>query len=473
MIVQNGFEASERRSRLQRLAVCAAVMGAVLIAPALADAAMPWEYPGRDGLNRRSSNDAPPRYIGTVDRVGPAKAPAWKRTFDSEVTGTPVAARNGGVYVGDRGGVLHALVYSTGRTACATNVGALGTGSPPSPITGTPLYVHDKNTVYVVANKPGRPRLVAVNAINCDPLWSAELDNQLNWEASDPTYSPATNSIIVGTCVCTAEDNNASGIGGRGSVVSVNADSGALNWKTRTVSGPFNGGAVAGTPIPYDPLGRIFVATDHAFAGQIADPNTDAILALDMHTGQIVGSYQARQNDIASTATIDAESRLGFEADPIGFTSNGRALIGAGDRGGTFYAIDPTTMELVFKTDVLPGTSQGGITGLSVDLKNGRIHGTTATPATFFGIDPNTGELLYNHPATAPAVGPPSVASDGVWAADSAGFLSIEDVANGRAIGRLSLGAPSTGGVSFYSRRVYVAIGTTGRGASGGVVAFK
>lgn len=473
MIAENGFENAGRRSTLLRLLICAIVGFAVLAAPALVDAAMPWEYPGRDGLNRRSSNDAPARFIGTVDRLGPAKAPAWKRTFDSEVTGTPVAARNGGVYVGDRGGVLHVLVYSTGRTACSTNVGSLGTGTPASPITGTPLYVHEKNTVYVVANRPGRPRLVAVNALNCDPLWSTELDNQLNWEATDPTYSPATNSIFLGTCVCSAEDNNSAGVGGRGSVVSVNADTGALNWKTRTVSGPFNGGAVAGTPIPYDPIGRVIVATDHAFVGQVADPNTDAILALDETTGEIVGSYQARENDIATTATLDTESRLGFEADLVGFNSNGRALIGAGDKGGTFYAIDPTTMELVFKTDVLPGNSQGGITGLSVDLNDNAIHGTTSTPATFFGIDAGTGELRYTHPATAPAVGPPSVAMNGVWAADSAGFLSIEDTATGRAIGRLSLGAPSLGGVSFYSRRAYVAIGTTGKGAAGGVVAFK
>lgn len=466
-----GARWNARHRPMRGLLGMVATMIVLFVVPSGASAGQPWEYPEGDPSNRRTSADSPPRFIGTVDRLGPVKTPTWRRTFDADITGTPIAARNGGVYVGDRGGVLHALVYSNGRTACSAGVGSLGTGTPPSPITGSPLYIHEKNTVYVVTNRPGGPRLVAVNALNCDPKWSTLIDSTANWEASDPTYSPAQNLIYVGTCVCTAEENNAAGVGGRGAVAAINADTGALVWKTPTVAAPFGGGAVAGTPIPYDPLGRVFVGTDHGFAGTSADPNTDAILALDEATGAIVGSYQARANDAASVATIDLESRLGFEAPLVAYTANGQPVVAGGDKGGTVYAINPSTMELVFKTDVLPGSSQGGIVGLGVDPATGVLHGTTEVPSTYFGVNPD-GTLLYNQPATSPGIGPPSVAGRGVWAMDTAGFLNIQDVTDGRLIGRIYTGGRSIGGISFNLRRAYVAIGT-GKNTGGGVVAYK
>lgn len=464
--VSNGFVA----------AVAALVM--MLVAPAGASALTPWEYPDGNGFNQRRSNDAPPRAIGCCsgNPAGP-KLPTWQRAFDSEVTGTPIAARNGGVYVGDRSGVLHVLIYSNGRTLCSQNVGRTGTGTPPSPITGSPLYVDSKQTVYVVTNAPGSPRLAAVDPVNCDIKWvSDQLDQNQNglWEATDPTYSPATDLIYLGTCVCSAEDAGASGVGGAGHVVAIDPDTGQTVWATRTVLPGFNGGAVGGTPVLNESLGRIYVGTGNAFVGSVADPNTDSILALDALTGVIVGGYQTRQNDIGRPDDPDPTQRLGFDTALINITSGGQLLVAGIDRGGIFYAVDPATMELVYKTQVGTGaTSVGAPSGLTFDPSKRVVHGVTSTPALYFGINADDGSMLYMQPGTdALHYGEPSFASQAVWSTDTEGFVDIQDPTNGRILGRLPLKAPSIGGVSFSRKMAFVAIGT-GRGTPGGVAMFK
>src|SRR5262249_21227202 len=96
----------------------------------------------------------------------------------------------------------------------------------------------------------------------------------------------------------------------RGSVVALNADTGAQVWKayvmpeakpTRKNSKGVQLFAPAGRPVrispPTDPVRRAFSSGPGDGQPEPADPHTDAIMAVDMNTGKELWTYQATPGD--------------------------------------------------------------------------------------------------------------------------------------------------------------------------------
>lgn len=449
------------RRRGLRASLCLLVSAGVLATAPSALAQGPWPVDGQNPYSFRNSSDGP----GSVQSL----AQVWRRDFDSDVTGTPIVASNGGVYFGTWAGEVHALQYLNGRTVWARGASPVG-----GPVAGSLLYAN--NTIFAAASTTGSPRVVALDPTDGSIKWTTVVDNQGHSDVwGSPAYSAEQNLVYVPICACKAERDGVAGVRTRGGVVAVDATSGAIVWKTHTVPPGLNGGAVSGTPAVFDFAGRLYVTTGHAYSGT-AHPYTNAILSLDTATGEIVGVYQAVPGD---SGTSPANGR-GFVAGPIGFRDpNGSAVrVGAGARNGTFYAVDYLTMERAWETHVGVGSRVGGLySAVAWDGKPGtpRLFGVSAVPTLFWGINTDgAGSISFVHPGTDPLHhGPVTYGRDYVWSTDSAGFLDIQSTQrSGLLAHRLALGAPSTGGVSFGFRRAFVAVGT-GRGTGGAIVSYR
>jgi polyvinyl alcohol dehydrogenase (cytochrome) len=175
----------------------------------------------------------------------------------------------------------------------------------------------------------------------------------------------------------------------RGTVVALDANTGRQVWKTYTITGPFepvrknkqgvqlvgpSGGGVWNAPTIDPDNHAIYVDTGDAYSLPAA-PNTDALVALDMDTGQILWSVQNTPNDawIAACWPPDVSDNcprpLGPDYDMstspilVNLPGGRRALI-AGQKSGIVYAHDPDNKgQLIWKIGLspTPATDKGQV----------------------------------------------------------------------------------------------------------------
>jgi len=244
----------------------------------------------------------------------------------------PEPGRNA-AYLGDDMGHVHAVDVATGERIWRTRVD----DHPLARLTGSPL-LHE-GTLYV-------------------PVSSLEEST-----GADPTYS-----------CCTF----------RGSIVALDAASGAVRWRTyaipneprptgRSETGVQRYGP-AGAPIwsapTIDPArGVLYAATGNSYTGE-PQTTANAILALDLESGRLLWSRQMREADNfvigcpnAVNCPDDPGPDLDFGSSPVlRRLPGGQELLLVGDKGGMVYALDPDLEgEVVWTTQVGQGSSLGGI----------------------------------------------------------------------------------------------------------------
>jgi polyvinyl alcohol dehydrogenase (cytochrome) len=121
-------------------------------------------------------------------------------------------------------------------------------------------------------------------------MWQTTIDDQ---PGSDVFGSPvvANGVVYIGTSASYAEDKLPLAHD-RGSVVALDAATGAMKWKTYTVPVGDDGGAVWSTPSIDAATGLLYVGTGNAYHAPAAG-TTDAVLALDR--AQLPGDGGRRQ----------------------------------------------------------------------------------------------------------------------------------------------------------------------------------
>lgn len=173
----------------------------------------------------------------------------------------------------------------------------------------------------------------------------------------------------------------------RGSVVSLDAETGKRIWKTYTISeaarptvknkagtqiyGPA-GVAVWVAPAIDVKRGVLYVGTGNDYSAP-STRNSDAIVAFDLKTGRIRWSRQITGNDIwnascrgsgdlATCPDLTAPD-YDFAGSPIlVHLKDGRDLVLAGQKSAIVYALDPDKDgEIVWFTNIGKGGTQGGI----------------------------------------------------------------------------------------------------------------
>jgi len=170
----------------------------------------------------------------------------------------------------------------------------------------------------------------------------------------------------------------------RGSVVALDADDGAVVWKTYTVDEPTpqglnaagvrnlgpSGAPVWGTPTLDASRGLLYVGTGENYS-QPTTSTSDAILALSLETGKIQWVRQTVGHDAWNAACTMPDGAncpekhgpdYDFGAPPVLVSRVGHPdLLLAGQKSGMVYALDPGTGAVVWQRRVGRGGIMGGV----------------------------------------------------------------------------------------------------------------
>jgi polyvinyl alcohol dehydrogenase (cytochrome) len=304
----------------------------------------------------------------------------------------------------------------------------------------------------------------------------------------------------------------------RGSVVALDATTGAIKWKAHTT--PDNGGAAGGyagagvwgsTPVVDTQRGLVYVTSGNNYAvpatvatcvaggGGLScnDPANrfDSIIALDLNTGAIRWSTFAEAYDAWNLACIGlfgppdncptpAGPDYDFGSGPNLFTLRGgspdRDIVGAGQKSGIYWALNPDNGQVLWSTQVGPGGETGGIqwgsavdgTRVYVAIANSRFQEhLPGLPGHFGGsfgaLDAATGQILWQTPEAIGAplcpacpplsgpIAPLTVANDVVYGGTLTGFFRALDAATGAVLWSYPAGGSVGGGAAVARGMVY------------------
>jgi polyvinyl alcohol dehydrogenase (cytochrome) len=477
-------------------------------------AAADWPMFGRDASNSANQSSETAITTSSVSSL----STKWIFPTQGDVSAR-AAVVNGVVYFPDWGGYLHAVKASTGAAVWSKPLSAFGLPSP-THARSTPAVVN--GTLYIGTQEGAW--LLAIDAATGNLIWKTQLESPANDLFAVITTSPVVFGGTVFTGVASAEEAVAANPSypcckARGSVVAVNANTGVIKWQTYTVPPGYSGGGVWGSN-PVVDGGTVFVGTGNNYSHPKADaassiPGTsygaciaaggtaascnaadnyvDTMLALDVGNGKIrwarklvtwnqfgvtngsddwnVACFVPPLTNCPSNAGPDYD----FASAPnlITYqTNNGpETILGAGQKSGIYYALDPRTGATLWQTQVGPGSALGGMEwGSASDGK--RIY---VSIANFYGIpwaggpaggwaalDPATGAILWTtaDPNGAVDIGPMTVANGVVYASSMAGSATADtmlamNAATGAILWSFQAGVSVNAGATVVDGAVY------------------
>ena len=344
------------------------------------------------------------------------------------------------IYIGDRAGKLYQLDRTSGCVINHTDI----LGGVRTSITLAKLS--DGKQLLFMASPIGM-----VYAIDPETL-------QKVWQQSIviSKYSTVTGSISYydDTLFVPISSYEVAASGGpdhicctsHGAVTSLNARSGEANWvwhatqdaivsgqnrKGMPVFGP-SGAPIWTTPAIDIKRNRIYFGTGENISEPATD-TSDAIIALDMDSGELIWKFQATENDVWNAACLNGGANcpdnpggdFDFGASVIiASAADGKDILLAGQKSGEVFALDPEAEgKVLWRKRISQGTSNGGVhwgmalAGSTVfvpisDPEHER-EGYTPQPG-ISALDIDTGNLLWKYaaerdcefdPANTPLVG--------------------------------------------------------------------
>jgi polyvinyl alcohol dehydrogenase (cytochrome) len=284
------------------------------------------------------------------------------------------------VFVGSNAGSVYALLAETGCVQWRFEAGApVRTAMVVAPVDGGHAVLFGDQT----------GRFYAVDAGTGEALWSRAVDAH---PAARITGSPVVHGRNVFVPVASWEEMLASlpdypCCTFRGSVVALDTATGDEVWKSvlqaeapepqapapdgRPLWGP-SGSPTWSTPTVDAGRGVLYVTTGNNYTGP-ATGTSDAVLALDMNTGQMLWARQLTPGDVFSGCATCQEERgpdFDFGSSAIlGKLSDGGDILLAGQKSGVVYGLDPDENgRILWETRVARGSTHGGVQwGMATD----------------------------------------------------------------------------------------------------------
>jgi polyvinyl alcohol dehydrogenase (cytochrome) len=459
-----------------------------------------WPFAGHDVKNTRS---APQEHFLSPHNVGQL-TPRWVFTAHGNISATP-SVQGEALYVPDWGGYLFKINARTGQQIWAHQISEYN-GIAGGISRTTPAIAGDK---ILIGDQDGGGNVIAIDKNTGALIWKTELDTHA---AAIVTQSPVVHGGRVYVGVSSGEEGFAANpsypcCSFRGSVVALDLATGAILWKTYTVPPTYSGGAVWGsTPVVDVKRRAIYVTTGNNYsvpaavydcviaAGDdaaaveacLAPTNyIDGVIALDMDTGAIKWGRRLQGYDAWTVACIsgagycppptgpDYDFGSGPNLFTVGHGHHRRDLLGAGQKSGVYWALNPDNGDIVWATSVGPGSHFGGIEwGSATDGE--RIYvaianfygddytlksGETINWGAFSALDAATGQILWqtSDPAGSFPLGAVSVAN-GVMYAESIspeGPLYAFNAANGNLLWSYDSIGSANAGAAIVNGSVY------------------
>ncbi len=490
--------------RIQKTPVVSAVlMSGILVGGAVyasSSANSQWLSAGYDSHNTR--------YQSTERRISPTTVGGlgvkWSFTTGGDVSATP-AVDGTTVYAPDWAGNLYAVDRNSGVERWHVKI-ADATGLPGDKARNTPAVSGDQ--VIVGTQGVGLGASVLAYNKNTGALkWKTTVDS---FFASIITQSATVFGDTVYVGVASQEEALAAFIPGyqccgfRGSMLALDANTGAIKWKTYIVPAGYSGGAVWGSSPAIDTKrGQLYIATGNNYsvpqsvldcvtahpsdpACVAADDHFDSIMALDLKTGAVRWSTQALPFD---AWTVDCIPFLGdghncpqpagpdydFGQAPALFTVTAKGkpveLVGAGQKSGQYWALQPDSGAVVWVTQAGPGGTAGGLQwGSAVD--GTRVYTANAnsnsvpypgpaglTSGVWSALDAATGAIQWQTrpPAGGSTSGPVTTANGVVFGCslDPMGHMYALNAATGAVLWSFASGGSCLSGAAISNGEVF------------------
>jgi polyvinyl alcohol dehydrogenase (cytochrome) len=379
-----------------------------------------WNGWGVTSANTRFQGDAAGLTAASVPRL----KLKWSFGFPGDIAADAQPTVSGGrVYVGSQSGNVYALDVATGcihwffqaaaPVRAAVTIGRIDTAS---------------GAVYAAFIGDRAANVYAVDAATGKQLWKARADE---FPVARVTGTPAFDRGRLYVPVASGEET-AGAVSSyeccrfRGSLVALNAATGAQIWKTYTIAdearptkrnktgiqmwGP-SGAPIWSAPAIDSVRNAVYVTTGDNYSDP-PSPTSDAFMAFDLDSGKVLWSRQVLAADAWNGACIRDDTTncpasngpdFDFASPPILVTlAGGRRALVAGQKSGVVHAVDPDKRgELLWQRRVGKGGINGGVQwGSAADQANvyvalsdlGRIpvpHSTVTDP------DPKAGGGLF------------------------------------------------------------------------------
>jgi polyvinyl alcohol dehydrogenase (cytochrome) len=396
--------------------------------------------------------------------------PKWTFTTGGDVSAR-AAVVGGRAYFPDWSGHLYSVNAGSGKLVWSKNIltdylNGVFDPAPAKVVSRTSPFLDTKTNTLYVGTQAGA-YLLAIDALTGNLKWRTQLDDH---PLAIDTASPVVfkGNVYVGVASleeAAATDPSYPCCSFRGSVMSLDAATGQVNWKTFMVPVHYNGGAVWGSTIVPDPARGLVYATtgnnyyppqgDATYDACIANGGTaetcnslddhfDAVLALRMNTGQIAWVDRFATADDWNVACFfsgincpvnagpDFDFGSGVQLMTVQTNSGPKQILGAGQKSGVYSAIDPSTGQVVWATQVGPGSSLGGMEwgsatdGTRIYVQNANLYGiphtlpdgTVNSAGSWAALNPATGQIIWQvaDPHGAIDIGPMTVANGVVYA---------------------------------------------------------
>lgn len=344
-----------------------------------------WPMYGHDLANTRLNPAETKINVGNVAKL----TKNWSTTGVTGVTGTPAVA-DGIVYYGDWKGTLWAVKAAGGEVVWNTPVpGGFIVGGPA--VDGDAVYLGNGHTLYRLDRATGTitwqtsTNEHALSQINASPVVVEDLVLQATAGIQDAIPDP-TNSF-------------------RGSIGAYDKKTGKEVWRFYTTPADATAGSGVGvwsTPAVDQARGLLYIGTGNTSSEPTA-PLADALLAIDYKTGTLKWSKQFTERDVFPKGNPTGKD-VDVGGSPNLWTSDGRDLVGVGDKGGNYHALDRQTGEVAWATSLTPGSVFGGVIG-SAAFVDGRLvmssnvgdpkSNAPTNVSKVFSLDPATGDIQW------------------------------------------------------------------------------
>jgi len=501
--------------RASRVALGALALG--LFANSVASAQVQWPQFGQNNSNTAGN------HLETA--ITPATVASlkmkWKFSTKGDVSARP-AVVDGVAYFPDWGGYLWAVNAATGKAIWGKKVGSYVT----DPATGksytslvyaraTPAVA---NGVVYIGLEKASGYFLAIEAATGKLLWKTRLET-VDPDAMITGSASVSNGVVyVGT---TSSQESIPGGGpktARGSVVALKGSSGKVLWKTYMTPTGYSGAAVWGSSPVVDPArGMIYVGTGNNYAAptdpaylrcikaggvaadcQSADNHADSIVALNLANGSV--KWAQRMEDWPEVADQDGSDfsneacgkgdpgcptpkgpdfDFGSAPNEINYASASgtTTILGIGQKSGIYYAFNPDSGELLWQTQLGPGSHLSGIMwgsatdGQRIYVAVSDIAGISyagGNAGSWAALNPANGAIEWQvpDPFGASDVGPVAVANGVVYVPSTAGKPTERNMialnaATGQTLWSFPSGATTIAGAAVLNGAVYWGTGYT------------
>ena len=323
---------------------------------------------------------------GLSEKDVPRLSLKWAFGFpDATSAWSQPTVAGGRVFVGSQNGTVYALDAKSG---CIIWTFTAQSGVRTAPVFGE----RPDGRGYAVYFGDTGANVYALDASTGARLWTQKADAH---PYARVTGSPALDRTRLYVPVSSIEETAASQAGYpccsfRGSVVALDAASGATIWKLYTIAEAKPAGKNAAGTTLFAPAGIgvwasptvdakrhvVYIVTGNTYAGTAAEPLTDSLLAVDPESGAIKWSKPFTSGDVfgCRAGSPNCLEKAGPDFDfgtpaMLATTAAGRDVILLGQKSGLAYAVDPDKQgEVLWQYRAGEGSIWGGIQwGMSAD----------------------------------------------------------------------------------------------------------